>query len=118
MSSAIAAETADQTAPLDKVDSAISGLSSSPTEEKKMGHRRTSSSVPGVYNVNDLGMDIILWQSPIQTSSCRRTAVEKEEADARTEKEGKELEIAKETQKLNWYVDLTSLWNRCATSLA
>ncbi|MCJ1308152.1 hypothetical protein MMC25_001804 [Agyrium rufum] len=58
--------------PLSKVDSAISGLSSSPTEEKKMGHRRTSSSAPGVYNINDL------------------------------EKEGKELQIAKETQKLNW----------------
>lgn len=56
---------------LSKVDSAVSGLSSSPTEEKK-GHRRASSSAAGVYNINDL------------------------------EKEGKELEIAKETQKLNW----------------
>lgn len=51
----MAAETADQTSDLSKVDSAISGLSSSPTEEKKFGHRRTSSSVPGVYNINDLG---------------------------------------------------------------
>jgi len=57
--------------PLTKVDSAISGMSSSPPEHHK-GHRRSSSSVPGVYNINDL------------------------------EKEGKELEIAPETQKLNW----------------
>jgi len=57
--------------PLTKVDSAISGLSSSPPEERK-GHRRSSSSVPGVYNITDL------------------------------EKEGKEIEIAPETQKLNW----------------
>lgn len=50
-------EAADQPVDLSKVDSAVSGLSSSPTEEKKMGHRRTSSSVPGVYNINDLGKD-------------------------------------------------------------
>lgn len=43
--------------PLTKVDSAVQGLSSSPTEEKKTsGHRRTSSSAPGVWNINDLGM--------------------------------------------------------------
>ena len=40
--------------PLTKVDSAVSGLSSSPVEEKK-GHRRASSSATGVYNINDLG---------------------------------------------------------------
>ncbi|KAI9819846.1 MAG: hypothetical protein M1827_006415 [Pycnora praestabilis] len=60
------------TAPLTKVDSAISGLSSSPPKEERKGHRRASSSATGVYNINDL------------------------------EKEGKELQIAKETQKLNW----------------
>jgi len=59
------------TAPLTKVDSAISGLSSSPPESK-IKHRRASSSAAGVYNINDL------------------------------ESEGKELLIAKETQKLNW----------------
>jgi len=59
---------------LSKIDSAVQGLeiSSSPTEKKP--HRK-SSSVPGVYNVNDL------------------------------EAEGKELEIAKETQKLNWRIN-------------
>ncbi|KAI9698983.1 MAG: hypothetical protein M1836_003172 [Candelina mexicana] len=67
-----AAET-EPTSPLTKVDSAISGLSSSPPkDEQKKGHRRASSSAAGVYNINDL------------------------------EKEGKELLIAKETQKLNW----------------
>lgn len=53
-------EAADQPVDLTKVDSAVSGLSSSPTEEKKLGHRRTSSSVPGVYNINDLGEDLLL----------------------------------------------------------
>lgn len=43
--------------PLTKVDSAVQGLSSSPTEEKTTKHRRTSSSAPGVWNINDLGMD-------------------------------------------------------------
>ena len=46
----MAAETADLT----KVDSAVSGLSSSPPTEKK-GHRRASSSAAGVFNINDLG---------------------------------------------------------------
>jgi len=53
-------EAADQPVDLTKVDSAVSGLSSSPTEEKKLGHRRTSSSVLGVYNINDLGEDFLL----------------------------------------------------------
>jgi len=42
---------------------------------KEKGHRRASSSATGVYNINDL------------------------------EKEGKELVIAKETQKLNWKIN-------------
>lgn len=54
-----------------KVDSAVQGLASSPAKEK----RRASSSVPGVFNINDL------------------------------EAEGKELTIAKETQKLNWRIN-------------
>jgi hypothetical protein len=41
------------TAPLAKVDSAVEGLGTSPPKEK--GHRRASSSVAGVYNINDLG---------------------------------------------------------------
>ncbi|KAL9607197.1 MAG: hypothetical protein Q9167_007863 [Letrouitia subvulpina] len=44
----MAAEAADLT----KVDSAISGLSSSPPDKK--GHRRASSSAAGVFNINDL----------------------------------------------------------------
>ncbi|KAL2047918.1 hypothetical protein ABVK25_011249 [Lepraria finkii] len=65
---------ADTVVPLSKVDSAVSGLSSSPPDDKGAvkGHRRASSSAAGVYNINDL------------------------------EKEGKELTIAKETQRLNW----------------
>jgi len=64
-------------APLTKIDSAVAGLSSSPPDEHhhdhhKKGHRRASSSATGVHNINDL------------------------------EKEGTELQIAPETQKLNW----------------
>ena len=43
---------------LTKVDSAISGLSSSPPKDEKKGHRRASSSAAGVYNINDLGIVI------------------------------------------------------------
>ncbi|KAI4097366.1 MAG: hypothetical protein LQ344_000465 [Seirophora lacunosa] len=56
----MSAETSDLT----KVDSAVSGLSSSPTEEKKIGHRRASSSAAGVYNINDLGTDPYSERSP------------------------------------------------------
>merc|ERR1712000_125156 len=48
-------QTATMTEPLIKVDSAVQGLSSSPTEEKTT--RRKSSSVPGVYNILDLEED-------------------------------------------------------------
>ncbi|EEH36017.1 hypothetical protein PAAG_00340 [Paracoccidioides lutzii Pb01] len=59
---------------LSKVDSAVAGLSISPPDNKKekAAHKRTSSSAEGVRNINDL------------------------------EKEGIELAIAPETQKLNW----------------
>ena len=91
----MSAETADLT----KIDSAVSGLSSSPPEEKK-GHRRASSSAAGVYNINDLGMsNIQRWAR----GACRLSSVT-HSLKLCTEKEGKELQIAKETQKLNWYV--------------
>jgi hypothetical protein len=44
-------------APLSKVDSAVQGLSSSPAEDKG-AKRRASSSVPGVFNILDLGMSL------------------------------------------------------------
>jgi len=44
-------------APLTKVDSAVQGIAGSPTKEgAPKEKRRASSSVPGVYNINDLGM--------------------------------------------------------------
>jgi hypothetical protein len=61
--------------PLSKVDSAVQGLSSSPAKDKEPAKRRASSSVPGVFRIEDL------------------------------EAEGKELQIAKETQKLNWRIN-------------
>nr|POE54891.1 hypothetical protein CFP56_64564 [Quercus suber] len=57
--------------PLSKVDSAIDDAPASPSESKPR-HRRTSSTVSGVFNILDL------------------------------EKEGVDLQIAPETQKLNW----------------
>ena len=80
----------DSPVDLTKVDSAVSGLSSSPAEQK-IGHRRASSSVAGVFNISDLGM-----------SYSPREHVSIEKLTTMAEKEGKELEIAKETQKLNW----------------
>lgn len=65
-------------APLSKVDSAVQGLSSSPPakdEAAPKSRRQSSLAAPGVFNINDL------------------------------EKEGKELQIAKETQKLNWRIN-------------
>ena len=43
-----------QTQPLSKIDSAIDDTPASPTESK-IKHRRTSSTVSGVFNINDLG---------------------------------------------------------------
>lgn len=82
---------AAEPAPIDltKVDSAVSGLSSSPPETK--GHRRASSSAAGVYNINDLGL-LRLFSSLGMLMPLIILI----------EKEGKELQIAKETQKLNW----------------
>jgi len=61
------------TSDLSKVDSAVGGLSSSPPATKtEPSKRRTTSSAPGVMKIADL------------------------------EKDGVELQIAKESQKLNW----------------
>lgn len=81
---------------LTKVDSAISGLSSSPPDDKApvKGHRRASSSAAGVYNITDLGKST--------KRSCSWNSSNQRTADKWIEKEGKELQIAKETQKLNW----------------
>jgi hypothetical protein len=95
---------ADVPTPLTKVDSAVQGLASSPPKEK----RRASSSVPGVYNINDLGMS--LHSTPTSSAAIRRRSSRLNPIDIKTdanrdiEKEGTELQIAKETQKLNWYV--------------
>ena len=42
------------TQPLSKVDSAVDDTPASPSESK-IRHRRTSSTVSGVFNINDLG---------------------------------------------------------------
>ena len=67
-----------------------------------MGHRRTSSSASGVFNIADLGECLQLVSSLQGVWSILNRWVQ--EANSVAEKEGKELEIAKETQKLNWYV--------------
>lgn len=55
-------------APLSRYDSAVGGLSSSPPKEPT--HRRKSSSVPGVYNINDLGVS---WYCARKLAIVRRT---------------------------------------------
>jgi len=82
------------------------GLSSSPAKEAK---RRASSSVPGVYNINDLGMYYSTSTSAVIIFRSHRLNSINADADFHrdTEKEGTELQIAKETQKLNWYVALS-----------
>jgi hypothetical protein len=63
--------------PLSKVDSAVQGLSSSPPTktEDKKTRRQSSAAAPGVWNVNDL------------------------------EAEGRDLELAPETQKTGWKIN-------------
>lgn len=67
---------------ISKVDSAVSGLSSSPKDGKHVpAKKRTSSSAPGVMNINDLGMHVqlvelhdwaaILWTA-ISDTACRK----------------------------------------------
>jgi len=60
---------------LSKVDSAIDGISSSPPKAGEIKHRRKSSSVSGVFSINEL------------------------------EENRTELQIAPETQKLNWRIN-------------
>jgi hypothetical protein len=56
---------ADAGSPLTKVDSAVQGLSSSPTKDKERpGHRRGSSSATGVYNIADLGVSLFRQPGP------------------------------------------------------
>ncbi|KAL2149290.1 hypothetical protein VTH82DRAFT_8638 [Thermothelomyces myriococcoides] len=61
--------------PLTKVDSAVQGIDEPPKEEKETKQRRTSSSVTGVMNINDL------------------------------EAQGIELQVAKETQLTGWKIN-------------
>lgn len=77
------------TAPLHKVDSAVE--EGGTLDDTKPKHRRKSSSAPGVHNILDLGK----FRRP---SSNQRT----QRSQPTAEKEGAELQIAPETQKLNW----------------
>ncbi|OQO05103.1 hypothetical protein B0A48_08123 [Cryoendolithus antarcticus] len=74
----MSADVQSNTEALSKVDSAIDDGAPASPSESKIKHRRTSSTVSGVFNINDL------------------------------EKEGVELKIAPETQRLNWKVNSSS----------
>lgn len=82
------------TQPLSKVDSAIDDAPASPTESK-IKHRRTSSTVSGVFNINDLGKLSFRRQRIARMSRNSMLTL-------RAEKENVDLAIAPETQKLNW----------------
>lgn len=92
---------------LTRVDSAVAGLSISPKDDKleklekpekveKKTHKRVSSTAEGVRNINDLGKNLFF-----QSQSARLFSLNPD-ADQSAEKEGIKLEIAIETQKLNW----------------
>ncbi|RMY32062.1 hypothetical protein D0866_06872 [Hortaea werneckii] len=74
----MAAEVQEPTAPLSKIDSAVDDAPASPSDAKPTKHRRSSSIVEGVFNINDL------------------------------EKENVDIKLAPETQKLNWPRKLTT----------
>ncbi|RMY14598.1 hypothetical protein D0868_01374 [Hortaea werneckii] len=74
----MAAEVQEPTAPLSKIDSAVDDAPASPSDAKPTKHRRSSSIVEGVFNINDL------------------------------EKENVDIKLAPETQKLNWPRMLTA----------
>lgn len=94
--------------PLSKVDSAVQGLSSSPPKEEKAAKRRQSSAAAaGVYNIKDLGMFPFLL--PVGYTGMWSWGWSEDDADAVIEEEGKKIEIAKETQKLNWWIYLHPL---------
>lgn len=55
----MAAGVQESNADLSKVDSAISDVPASPSDKKEPKHRRTSSTVSGVFNINDLGESVV-----------------------------------------------------------
>lgn len=83
--------------PLTKVDSAIAGLSISDEkpgiekEVKAKTHRRASSTVEGVWNIKDLGKDIINLSGGNDT-------------DGTAEEQKMDIELPIETQKTGWSV--------------
>jgi len=90
--------------PLSKVDSAVQGLSSSPAKDKEPAKRRASSSVPGVFRIEDLGTYLLLGAGGLYLLSASFPSTSANtDSFGGIEAEGKELQIAKETQKLNWY---------------
>lgn len=62
----------------------------------KKGHRRGSSLAADVYNIADLG-ECYAASHGVLINQLRGCG-----ADSTAEKEGKTIEIAPETQKLNW----------------
>jgi hypothetical protein len=84
-----------QEATLSKVDSAVSDQPASPSDEKPK-HKRSSSSAANVFNINDLG-----WCHQA-AHVCYKSDIGRLLTSRMTEKEGVEIKIAPETQRLNW----------------
>jgi hypothetical protein len=85
--------------PLTKVDSAVQGIEDVP-EVKETKHRRASSSANGVMNIKDLGKLHRLPNSPGFGYCAGRTTADL--VVLRTEEQGIDLQIAKETQSTGW----------------
>lgn len=78
--------------PLTRLDSAVSDTTYELGHEKKISHRRTSSTVSGVFRIEDLGK-LKLEGLSSEAHMC---------LTVRPEHEQVELQIAPETQKLGW----------------
>ena len=77
--------------PLTRLDSAVSDTTYEPGHEKQIKHRRTSSTVSGVFRIEDLG------KSDLELLLKTRISL-----TVPSETEKIELQIAPETQKLGW----------------
>jgi hypothetical protein len=86
---------------LSKVDSAVQGLSASPPKEKE-SRRRASSTVAGVMNINELGKSSRPVLSKATQTARSDTAGPLLTTIVRIEKDGVEIQVAKETQKSGW----------------
>ena len=84
---------------LERVDSAVDGLSTSPPKEKTAAARRKSSMAPGVNSIKDLGKFIRRLQANDGDPGSIMVLTTTLTAENKTS-----IEVTKETQGTGWYV--------------